>query len=947
MQFVKGGPDLPESLLQAHEDGKVVFFCGAGISYPADLPGFKGLVDKIYAAIGTSLTDIERQAYSRGQFDATLDLLEHRFPGQRLAVRRVLPDVLTPNLRRKGATATHSALLQLARSHDGAIRLVTTNFDRIFQRLIVRSKPIISVYPAPLLPIPKASRWDGVVYLHGLMPEASDESALHRLVLTSGDFGLAYLTERWAARFVGELFRNYIVCFVGYSINDPVLRYMMDALAADRMLGEVTPQAYALGEFSSEEELQRRTEWEAKGVYPILYEVPSGTSDHSALHRTIKAWAETYRDGIQGRERVVVDYAMAKPLASTKQDDYVGRMLWALSHSSGLPAKRFAEFNPAPSLEWLEALSESRYRHPDLPRFGVPIGSQHDSKLTFSLLHRPAPYTHAPRMKVTLDHGEGQWDDLMFQLARWLIRHLNDPGLVLWLAKRGGKLRTELASLIEDRLDELTKLEADGNADELERIRTNGPNAIPHPLMRVIWRVLLSGRIASSHQDIEFFRWKKRLTRDGFTSTLRLQLRELLSPKVSLAQAFRWRQGTIGSGDPGRVKDLVDWELVVGPGHTHVLIEDLAESAAWKAALPALLEDFQQLLHDALDLMRELGDADDRTDLGCWDMPSISPHWQNRGFHEWVTLIVLLRDAWEATRKDNPNKAHLVARDWFMLPYPTFKRLALYAAAQGAITSDGEWVDWLASDDDWWVWSVETQRECMRLLVLQGANLTSAKLVLLETKILAGPPRPMFRESLEPDEWKYLADHMIWLRLSKLDFGGSKLGNDASEKLRDLSAAYPEWKLTTNESDEFSHWMSGTSDPDYADRHQIDRAPRRRRELARWLQRSPPETPFYEDDWREICLAKFPVAACSLCALALENQWPVNRWREALQAWSGETLIRRSWRFLSPVLQRMPDHVLLQIAQSATWWMESASKVLDSKPGYLSRFVLPLPKDAT
>jgi hypothetical protein len=28
-------------------------------------------------------------------------------------------------------------------------------------------------------------------------------------------------------------------------INDPVLRYMMDALAADRMLGEVTPQAYA------------------------------------------------------------------------------------------------------------------------------------------------------------------------------------------------------------------------------------------------------------------------------------------------------------------------------------------------------------------------------------------------------------------------------------------------------------------------------------------------------------------------------------------------------------------------------------------------------------------------------------------------------------------------------------------------------------------------------
>ena len=34
MQFVKGGPNIPEKLLQAHEEGQVAFFCGAGISYP-------------------------------------------------------------------------------------------------------------------------------------------------------------------------------------------------------------------------------------------------------------------------------------------------------------------------------------------------------------------------------------------------------------------------------------------------------------------------------------------------------------------------------------------------------------------------------------------------------------------------------------------------------------------------------------------------------------------------------------------------------------------------------------------------------------------------------------------------------------------------------------------------------------------------------------------------
>ena len=127
---------------------------------------------------------------------------------------------------------------------------------------------------------------------------------------------------------------------------------------------------------------RKTIEWEAKGVTPILYDVPAGTHDHSALHSTLKAWAETYRDGILGKERIVVGHALARPSASTRQDDFVGRMLWALSDESGLPAKRFADFNPVPSLEWLlEAFSEDRYRHSDLARFGVPPHDEVDDKL--------------------------------------------------------------------------------------------------------------------------------------------------------------------------------------------------------------------------------------------------------------------------------------------------------------------------------------------------------------------------------------------------------------------------------------------------------------------------------------------------------------------------------------------------------------------------------------
>ena len=241
MQFITGGPDIPDALLRAHEEGRVVFFCGAGISYPAGLPGFKDLVKKIYQQNSTPFSEIERNAFDLGLFDATLDLLERRLPRQRLDVRHALVKALKPKLHLKGATETHAALLRLACSRDGALRLVTTNFDRIFHAAAQRTGQAFQAYTAPMLPIPKNSRWNGLVYLHGLLPARADDTALNRLVVTSGDFGLAYLTERWAARFVTELFRNYVVCFVGYSINDPVLRYMMDALAADRMLGECQP----------------------------------------------------------------------------------------------------------------------------------------------------------------------------------------------------------------------------------------------------------------------------------------------------------------------------------------------------------------------------------------------------------------------------------------------------------------------------------------------------------------------------------------------------------------------------------------------------------------------------------------------------------------------------------------------------------------------------------
>lgn len=950
MQFVPNGPDIPDALLQAHEEGRVVFFCGAGISYPAGLPSFEGLVEKIYEISGTDVTEIEREVRDRKQFDATLDLLERRLPGQRLAVRRALAQALTPKLRRKGATETHAALLRLGRDRKGVLRLVTTNFDRVFHVAAKRTHQTFEAYAAPMLPIPKNSRWNGLVFLHGLLAQKPDDTALNRLVVTSGDFGLAYLTERWAARFASELFRGYVVCFVGYSINDPVLRYMMDALAADRRSGETLPNAWALADCESGQERRKTTEWEAKGVTPILYEVPAGSYDHSALHKTLWAWADTYKNGAQGKEAIVTKYALSKPQDSTQQDDFVGQMLWALSDKSGLPAKHFAEFNPVPSLDWLETFSNERFQHSDLVRFCVPPNDDADPKLRFSLIRRPAPYDLAPPMSLaTWGNQATGWDKVMFQLARWSVRHLDDPRLVIWIAQRGGHLDDRWPWLVEQQLDRFATLERDGNIAELEAIRSQAPKAIPGPLMRTIWRLLLSRRVKPPQQDTDLYRWKGRLKREGLTTTLRLELRELIAPKVVLKEPFRWSEDAEDAGKPTKLKQLVDWELVLAANHVHTALRDLT-GEHWTSVLPQLLADFQQLLRDALDLLRELGEADDRDDRSHWDLPSISPHWQNRGFHDWVSLIELLRDAWLAARDIDSAQTERIAKTWFDVPYPTFKRLALFAASQDASIAPEQWVDWLSVDRAWWLWSTHAGREVFRLLVLQGRQLAGTAQDRLETAILAGPPREMFKDDLEPTRWQDLVARAVWLRLSKLAASGIALGVKAHARLIDLSDAYPQWGLAANERDEFSYWMSGSGDPDFEQSRDIDIAPRKRRELVSWLRDHPPaKRPFYEDTWKDVCRRHMLNALHALCDLSREGIWPVERWREALQAWSEKGAVRRAWRYAAPLVQTIPDAVIQEIIHSLSWWIEAAAKTIHQHKDILldlCRRILALPLES-
>lgn len=903
----------------------------------------------MYDALSPSRSDVQKAAFDARQYDIAVSLLEDEL-GSRDTVRREMARQLTPDLSAPHALATHRALLALAQTRKGATRLITTNFDSLFQEVLTRDKIQLDHYHAPLLPVPK-NRWNGIVYLHGLLNDSPTGDSLDKLVVSSGDFGLAYLTERWAARFVGELFRNYVVCFVGYSLADPVLRYMTDALAADRLRGESPIEMFAFGSYAGTKVSQDKAsrEWRAKNVVPILY---NEVKEHSMLHETIRAWATTYSTGARGKGKIVQDCILAGPLASTAEDDLVGRMLWAISESEGTPAKIFSEYRPTPTLEWLKHFCDDRFEHRDLPRFGVVPQKEVDEALRFSVAHRPMPYGLAPRMSIVSDGSNlRSMDQVMSYISQWLLRHLDDPELILWLASHGGHLSDNFAWALRRRLEEIAELEARNNAEEIDRFKADSPDGIPRPAMRKLWNLMLLSRIGGRNSNFEIFDWTNQFQRSGMTTALRMQFRSFLTARVTLRKAINLhREKEVETEREEDLKYLVNAEVNLSEGGLRDSMDSIRKSQQWLEALPQLFVSASEALRDALDLMTEVGRATERHDFGMWHMPSILDHWQNKHYHDWTFLVELVRDSWSAIFASNPDRARDLMNTLRQTPYPTFMRLALNAAREEGPTSSGSWVEWLLKDDAWWLWSTETQREVMRLLATSAGYLREDVAVSLQDAILAGPTRRMFKEDLEELRWLEIVERMQWLRLAKVRASRGHLIAGAQARLAALEEKFPTWQFEEFDREEFAYWTSGTGAPDFKVETQVNLAPRDREGLVIWLQNAPERGMFKEDDWREVCQTASKVAITSLLKLSVQNLWPVTRWAEALSVWSNEVLIKRSWKRLAGCVDKMPDDVFSEIVNSVSWWLHEAGKELTSHEDVFVRIcerILRLEDDST
>lgn len=761
MKFIarKGAPDIPLELIEAQENDELVFFCGAGVAYPAGLPDFKGLVESVYRELPEEKTVLETRAIRDGYYDRALGLLEKRkeegnTTGINLVRREIIKQLTideTSNLE------THKSLLQLSKTKAGGYRLVTTNVDHGFIKTEIGMEKHSD--SAPTLPVSKPHKWSSIVHLHGLIDEEKDKNGEH-LVFTSGDFGSAYLTERWASKFVTELFMNFTVVFVGYSLNDPVIRYMTDAIAAERRQGNSAfNQAYVIADSTPKNSIESSSEWLAKGVEPILYQ--KGGKNHSNLHNSLKAWAAHSRDGMSGKERIIKTKGVISPLPPYDNDESVKQVIDTLKERvdrikagvTGHPAKVFSEMSDPPApIEWLPVLDKEGL-------LSIASASEHVKLRTVNYLQE----------NIITPNKISYW------LWGWLLHHLEEDSLICWIIDGGICLHPEF----------LVRLELE--------LSTAPP---PEPYL-TFWRIMCSGsiRCCNGHYlgsiDVinSMIEGVGGLNVSGFS--------RLLEPSYEIKRAISWGldEEPAAPFSADVVIGLKDWEL-----------NRLQEDGGYPGKYISLLGIATEALRKCMDLLSFVGKASAKYDHTHIDIVSIQPHEQNHRFDGESLLIELCRDLWDGLFDEDRDKAFAITELWKSYPYPIFRRLTLYAYANSDVTSDDRSLEYLISERGWWLWSVTTGRENFRLLHRIWPTLGDEETIRLLDCIVAGPPREMYRADLSQEDFKKRFDHERWVLLSKLKSFGRELFGVASELLVVLSEEYPEWSLQEGERDEFSHW---------------------------------------------------------------------------------------------------------------------------------------------
>ena len=780
MRFIANGPDIPSDLLYARDEGDVIFFCGAGVSRAeAGGPSFKELAERVVTRLGSSLASPARQLLKISDTlrpppgvggmppaDRIFALLEQEFAvaDVRAAVAEAVKPIVNPGLE------PHRSLLDLSLAPDGGCRLVTTNFDRVFQLAMPDLKEILP----PTLPDPRRSTWEGIVHLHGMVTKDYTGAASEEFILSSADFGRAYLADGWATGFMRALMERYRIVFIGYSADDPPIQYLLEALSRTAQPGRL--YAFHPGDAGEAAAL-----WRHKGVTAI----PFGS--FSSLWTSLGAWATRARDPEVWRTSII---ARAVPGPRPLTPEERGQVAHIVSSEAG--ARAFAMSDVPPSAEWLCVFDPAVRYSRDRPN-GMFESEEGERLLPFDAFHldgdlppladqNGAAQTNPPK-------AWSAFEEMAEDVSIYLGQRLSS------LRGQGGSEPAPLSRRLDSLSTWIGRVAAQGVSAWwaagqrglhpwlVESVRRNLDEKMP-ATVRHAWRLILSAEPTSNGFDLRLYDLARIVKAEGWSEWALRELARFERPRIVVERAYT---SIPLDGEMG-LKRMLHPDVAY-PGHLAELVVPPEHLSRYVRTLRGYIESAAALENDVTGFFYPM-----LRPITPYDDPSSS--FSDRG----DDLPALVRHMADQMQRLEGIDAASARREMLAWPGPgdqVFRLLHVWALGRQGLFNAAEagqrFVD--LSDDVFW--DRDVQRDLLVSVATRWTDLPDETCRAIEGKILKGPD-PW--DGVDPDQYSKYHAHRILSRLEWFDREGLKVDFDLGTARQPFLEILPHW--TTEDADE-------------------------------------------------------------------------------------------------------------------------------------------------
>ncbi len=919
MRFISDGPAIPDFLLEQRDLGKVVFLCGAGVSIPAGMPTFVELTRLVVARLSPTEAsgipqallpwldpDSDVPVAARISLDQIFNLLQQEYG--RDVIGGLVSECLATTEPAKIRTTEHDLICRISADQHGIPQIVTTNFDHLFEHALAGNS--FRTFVPPTFPdLRHGVSLTGITYLHGRLSDV--DSGAHEFVLSSSDFGRAYLAQGWATSFIRQLLMKYTVVLLGYQAEDPPVKYLLQGLnsSSDHAQGR-------LFAFDSGRADEIEARWKDKGVTPIAY----GDS-HQALWDTLDAWATRADDPTAWRTSAI-ELSQNDP-GSLKPHE---RGIVAHLVRSAVGAKMFSEAEPAPPLEWLCVFDKTC-------RFAKPSKSMGEEKTDFDPLETygldddpPRPPKGGPddgpvsEDLIAWRSGDGSLDHeqrlaggtipsfesipaRLFHLSKWMMRHLEQPMLAWWVARQY-RLHPRLHAFLRRAVEDTDRL--DENA-------------------RNLWMIIFEALESPGQDtvDMDWFQVRRRIKMSGWTSSVLRDFAAATEPKFRVEIPF----GLHSSKPPAACWSQVEWNNIANleihfPSQhgERPEIPDSALSLVYMALEQNLrraserLDEAQQRWFRLNTFYPEISDNDDR-------------HIEDQ--NSYVQWFLQLLDQMVIA---SPTLLRAHIETW---PDPDrffFDKLRLYVWNKTELFSGSEVAGSILDLDDGQFWRSDDDRELLILLRDRWPDFSSEQKESIANRILEGRPK---YEREEESKYKPHRDTQSAIIFGWLLNNSCDVTETLRERWEKMKDGLPDWHDTwidgaASSNEPRAGWVATNDDASVLSDVPVWQIV----EVAKENTRRPfseftvykPFLGLVENDPTR--------AIAALGAAARRNEYPVDFWADAISKWP-ETASEWATKLLQERMCRLPDDVISEIGWAiGDWLRDEFPKLYENDPDY-------------